>query len=414
MKCRSSTPLLCLQRFSAKHCARNVSQPLPPALARSSSVVFAAAPLFCSTSPENLRNLQRLRPGHAAIAALFGSRQRFRKTRIQGREVLAAAAPLLCGAANRGYSRLSGGRKAGVAHALVRAASILVSTLSLTAQPPEPFQISVDVHLVVLQATVSSRGARFAPDLAEQNFTVYEDGVRQTLKLFRHEDVPVTAGLIVDHSGSMRRKLPEVVAATRTFVQSSNDRDQMFVVNFNDRVATALTGGSPFLIRPEDLERAILRIPAIGMTKLYDAVYEAQDQARAGSMEKKALIVISDGGDNASAHTLAEILKRAELSAALIYAIGIFDEDDPDRNPDVLRRLARFTGGEAFFPAHLEETVEICRQIAHDIRHQYTLGYVSTNTARTGAFRNIKVVASAPGQGKLVVRTRSGYLPASQ
>jgi len=276
---------------------------------------------------------------------------------------------------------------------------------STWAQSQEPFQISVNVDLVVLQATVKDRAGRFAPDLSEADFQIYEDGVKQTVTLFRHEDVPVAVGLVIDHSGSMHSKLPEVVAAARSFVESSNDHDQLFVVNFNDRVAVAAT---------RDVEHAILGIPAIGMTKLYDAVAAAQDEFKGTIPDRKVLIVISDGGDNASGHSLAQILKRAETSSALIYTIGIFDSEDPDRNPDALRRLARFTGGEAFFPAQLGDTVEICRQIAHDIRNQYTLGYVSTNTARTGVVRGIRVTATAPGRGKLTVRTRSGYIPAAR
>jgi Ca-activated chloride channel homolog len=277
-------------------------------------------------------------------------------------------------------------------------------------QPPSSFQISVDVNLVVLQATVSDRRGRFVPDLEQKDFEIYEDGVKQTIRLFRHEDVAVTVGLVIDHSGSMRPKLAEVVAAAHTFVQASNPQDQLFVVDFNDHVEIPMTRGTPFISLPEDLEHAILKIPAIGMTKLYDAVFRAQVELQAGKPEKKVLMVISDGGDNASSHTLAEVVKNAESSPAQIYTVGIFDEYDTDKNVDVLRRLARFTGGEAFFPARLEQTVEICRQIAHDIRNQYTLGYVSTNTAQTGAVRNLRVVASVPGHGKLPVRTRSGYI----
>jgi VWFA-related protein len=293
-------------------------------------------------------------------------------------------------------------------------ACALFFLLLLPAAAQDNFQISVNVDLVVLQATVTGHPGHLPPDLAEADFAVYEDGVKQTLKFFRHEDVPVTVGLVIDHSGSMKPKLAEVVAAARSFAQSSNSGDQIFVVNFNDRVSVANSAKSPFLIRPEELERAILGIPAVGMTKLYDAVFQAQDQLQAASLEKKVLIVVSDGGDNASAHNLADVLKKAESSPALIYTIGIFDESDPDRNLDVLRRIARFTGGEAFFPAHLDDTVEICRRIAHDIRHQYTLGYVSTNPAKTGVFRAIKVIAQVPGEGKLTVRTRTGYIAASK
>jgi VWFA-related protein len=266
----------------------------------------------------------------------------------------------------------------------------------------EDFKVSVNVDLVVLQATVSDRAGRFAPDLTQSDFEIYEDGVRQTVRLFRHEDVPVTVGLVIDHSGSMQPKLAEVATAAQTFAKASNPEDGLFVVNFNDRLA--------FVSRPEDLEQAILKAPAIGMTRLYDAVIEAQERLRTSEREKKALIVISDGGDNASKQSLSEVLKNAEASPAIIYTIGIFDADDSDSKPDVLRRLARFTGGEAFFPVHLNGTVEICSQIAHDIRNQYTLGYVSTNTGHTAAFRTLRVTASAPGHGKLIVRTRSGYV----
>ncbi len=128
-----------------------------------------------------------------------------------------------------------------------------------------------------------------------------------------------------------------------------------------------------------------------------------------GGRDKKVLIVISDGGDNASVHSLAEVLKMAGQSSALVYTIGIFDEEDADRNPDVLRRLARATGGEAFFPRKLNEVVAICERIARDIRHQYTIGYVSNNAANPGAYRSIRVVART-GNSKLFVRTRSGYI----
>ena len=277
------------------------------------------------------------------------------------------------------------------------------------AQGPHPYQISVNVDFVVLNATVRDGKGRFAADLSEQDFQVYEDGARQTIRLFRHEDIPVTVGLVVDHSGSMRPKLADVIAAARTFVQSSSPDDQMFVVNFNEKVALGLPDNLPFSNRPEDLGSAIANAPAAGRTALYDAVFEAREHLQAGSREKKVLIVISDGGDNASRHSQAEVLKMAEQSTTLVYTIGIFDESDPDRNPDVLRRLAGVTGGEAFFPSEYSEVVAICERIARDIRNQYTIGYLSTSAARPGAFLSIRVAAGAAGHGKLSVRARSGY-----
>ena len=281
-------------------------------------------------------------------------------------------------------------------------------------QAPRSYQLSVNVDLVVLHATVRDRKGQFASDLRAEHFEVYEDGVRQSIRLFRHEDTPVTVGLVIDHSGSMRRKLSEVLAAARIFVQSSNPEDEMFVVNFNENVSLGLPDAIRFTNRSNELEHAISRTPATGKTALYDAVVKARERLQAGSRDKKVLIVISDGGDNASASNLAQVLTIAERSATLVYAIGIFDKDDPDRNPNVLKRLARATGGEAFFPGQLSEVVAICERIARDIRHQYTIGYVSSNAAHPGAFRSIRVVAGATGKRKLLVRTRSGYIAAGE
>ncbi len=284
----------------------------------------------------------------------------------------------------------------------------------IEAQGPPAYQISVNVHLVVLNATVRDGKGRFASDLREQNFEVYEDGVRQTIRLFLHEDIPVTVGLVVDHSGSMRPKLAEVIAAARTFIRSSSPEDQMFVVNFNEKVTFGLPDNLPLANRPEDLTSAIANAPTAGMTALYDAVIEARKRLPAGGPEKKVLVVISDGGDNASTHTLAEVLKMAAESSILVYTIGIFDEDDRDSNPAVLRRLAGVTGGEAFFPQELKEVVAICERIARDIRNQYTIGYLSSSTARPGAYRSIRVAARAIGNNKLIVRARTGYIAVAE
>jgi Ca-activated chloride channel family protein len=291
---------------------------------------------------------------------------------------------------------------------------VLVMPVMIPAQPQpakvEDFHVEVDVDLVVLQATVSDRKGGFASDLSARNFHVYEDGVLQSLLLFRHEDVPVTVGIVVDHSGSMRPKLAHVIEAARAFARSSNPRDQLFVVNFNEHVTMGLPANESFTDRPDEIDAAISNTRVEGQTALYDAIDRGLDRLKSGSAAKKALIVISDGGDNASASGLAEVLKKAEGSNAAIYTLGIFDDDDADRNPDVLRRLARTTGGEAYFPRHLEDVLAICESIARDIRHQYTLGYVSTNVARTGAYRRIRVSAEADRDGKLQVRTRSGYI----
>ena len=278
------------------------------------------------------------------------------------------------------------------------------------ADATQPYRISVDVGLVVLNPVVRDRSGSFASNLSEQDFEVYEDGVRQSIRLFRHEDLPVTVGLVVDHSASMGRKLPEVIESVRTFARSSNPADEMFVVNFNEKVTLGLPGPMRFTNRPGELEAAIDQAPVTGQTALYDAVIEAQTRLGAGTRDKKVLIVISDGGDNASRHSLAEALKVSEQSGTVVYTIGIFDAEDADRNPGVLRRFAQATGGEAFFPGQLAEVAGICEAIARDIRNQYTVGYISGNAAKPGTWRSIRVVAGATGHGKLRVRARTGYL----
>ena len=299
-------------------------------------------------------------------------------------------------------------------HAVIPVLFLIGLVSSTEAQVSEPFQISVNVNLVVLNPTVRDPKGGFVSDLREGDFQVNEDGVRQSIKVFRHEDIPVTVGLVVDHSGSMKPKLADVITAARTFVQSSRPDDKMFVVNFNENVTVSVPDAALPGNSADALASAIADTPATGKTALYDAVVGAFRRLGADGPRKQVLIVISDGGDNASAHKLADVLETAMQSSALIYTIGIFDEDDADKNPDVLSRLARATGGDAFFPRKHSEVVAICEGIARDIRNQYTIGYVSTNAAKPGGYRSIRLTAAAPGHDKLLVRTRSGYIAGSK
>jgi len=286
---------------------------------------------------------------------------------------------------------------------------VIAGNAQLLVQEADTYKLSVNVNLVVVDAAVRDRKGRSVSDLGEGNFAVYEDGVRQSIRLFLHEDIPVAAGLVIDHSGSMRAKLPDVVAGARTFTQTSNPEDRLFVVNFNEKVALGLPQHIGFTNRSEELEHAISTTPAEGLTALYDALIKALERLQAAQRDKKVLLVISDGGDNASAHKLADVLKLAAQSRTMIYTIGIFEPEDPDKNPEVLRRLAAATGGEAFFPHQTSEVVATCERIAHDIRNQYTIGYVPA-AARPGVYRTIRIVAGSPTDSKLSVRARSGYI----
>lgn len=274
---------------------------------------------------------------------------------------------------------------------------------------PESFRISMDVALVVLHASVTDRQGGFVSNLGQNEFEVFEDGKPQLIRVFTNEDVPITVGLVVDHSSSMRPRLAAVTAAARAFVRSSNRQDEVFVVNFNEHVSLGLPPNIRFTDNVAELEGAIAAAPADGRTALYDAIAKALDELQAGSRDKKVLIVVSDGGDNASVKTRAQVMKLAEQSSAVIYTIGIFDEDDADRNPDVLKRLAQLTGGEAFLVDEVKGIVAISERIAHDIRHQYTIAFAPANSARDGASHSIRVQARAKGHAKLSVRTRTSY-----
>jgi len=269
--------------------------------------------------------------------------------------------------------------------------------------------IKINVDLVVLHATVQNHKGTPVSGLDKEDFQVYEDGVLQEIESFSREDIPVTVGLVIDNSGSMRPKRTEVITAALAFARASNTKDQIFVVNFNEHVSFGLPVNTPFTDKTAQLEFALSKVAADGMTALYDAVAAALDHLKKGNRDKQSLIVISDGTDNASRHNLARIMVLARQSEAIIYTVGIYDRDDPDRNPGSLKQLAKATGGEAFLPGSVKNIVQICERIAHDIRNQYTITYVPKDIKYDGKYRVIQVKAGAPGRGRLIVRARAGY-----
>ena len=279
-----------------------------------------------------------------------------------------------------------------------------------TTVQPGSATISVDVDLVVLHVTVLDSKGGFVSGLQKGNFRVFDDGVPQEIRVFQHEDVPVAVGLIVDNSGSMGRKREEVTAAALAFVRSSNPRDEMFVVNFNERVSFGLPNTELFSASTSELEHALNGLPANGRTALYDGIEDGLAHLKEAILDKKALIVISDGGDNASHHTLSQVLESAGRSDVIIYTVGLFDQDDVDRNPGVLRRIARATGGQMFLPQETSQVVPICERIAEDIRNQYAIAYVPSNQKLDSSYRTIRVTATGPHNQKLLARTRAGYI----
>ena len=272
----------------------------------------------------------------------------------------------------------------------------------------------MDVNLVVLHATVLDRRGGFVSGLRKEDFHVYEDGSPQVVRDFDHEDVPVAVGLAVDNSGSMGRRRDEVSAAALAFVHASNQRDEMFVVNFNERVVFGLPDTRLFSASAAELERALHGVPANGKTALYDALEAGLDHLKKATLDKKVLIAITDGGDNASRHTLRRVLEDAGRSDVIIYTIGLFDEAEDGANPGVLKKIARATGGEAFALRDTSTVVPTCEQIAQDIRNQYTIAYIPTEPKLDNTYRTIKVTATGQNGEKLVVRSRSGYIAAPE
>jgi VWFA-related protein len=291
-----------------------------------------------------------------------------------------------------------------------------VSTIKVPPPPPDPnaFRVSSDVDLVLLDVSVKDSDGGFVSGLKQSDFKVYENKVEQKLTVFAAQDAPVTVGLIVDNSGSVRPKKPEIVTAALTLVKNSNPQDEIFVVNFNDRVTMGLPEAVPFSGDPAVLRQALLSNPARGRTALYDALKVGFDHLETGHLDKKTLVLISDGGDNSSELNRDQIIQRAEASLATVYTVGIWDSNDKDKNPGFLRELSKITGGESFIPQNLNHLVGVCEKVAHDIRNRYTIGFAPANLDSDGKPRKLKVTATSPEGKKYDVRTRTQYVPATR
>jgi Ca-activated chloride channel homolog len=207
----------------------------------------------------------------------------------------------------------------------------------------------------------------------------------------------------------MRSKRNDVNVAGITFIDSSNPKDQMFVMDFNDKVLPGLPDDVPFTDDIELLRPALSKHRVEGKTVLYDAIEAGMKHLESAEREKRTLVVVSDGGDNASRHNLAQLMKVIEDSQTTIYTIGIADPDDPDRNPGVLQRIAGVSGGESFQLDRYEDIVPTLKKVAVDIRHRYTIGYIPDRGNTKIGLRRIHVTASAPDHGRLIVRTRTSY-----
>ncbi len=292
------------------------------------------------------------------------------------------------------------------------------SPAASAAQNPEAtdsgvFVFRKQVEEVVLHATVVDDKQHIVTTLDKGDFNVYEDGHPQTITSFRHEDIPVSMGIVVDNSGSMREKRQKVNAAALNLVRSSNPNDEVFIVNFNDEYYL----DQDFTSNINKLKAGLEQIVARGGTALYDAVVASADHLKKeGKLEKKVIFVVTDGEDNESAETLEQAVRRLQGDGGpTVYAIGILEsEEHPKHARRALQIMSARTGGLAFFPKTLDEVDAISRTVAHDIRTQYTIGYKPTTPKNQGGYRQVKVDARSRSYGKLTVRTKSGYYAGSE
>ncbi len=295
----------------------------------------------------------------------------------------------------------------------MKTALFLIPLFFLTSSAVLPqggdFKISTNVDLVLLDVSVRNSKGEYVTDLTKANFKIEENGIPQKITSFQNVDVPVAAGLILDSSGSMRSKRSDVNLAALAFIDGSNPHDQLFILDFNDKVMSALPEDITFTSNIDLLRQALSIHPTEGRTVLYDAIIDGLDHLNLAERDKKTLIVVTDGGDNASKHTLAQMMHAIENTPTTVYTVGIFDEDDPDRNPGVLHRIADISGGECYILSSSSDVIATSRKIAMDIRKRYTIGYAPDRGNTKIGLRHIKVTATGPNGERLVVRTRTSY-----
>jgi VWFA-related protein len=275
-----------------------------------------------------------------------------------------------------------------------------------------PAVFSSDSRLVVLHATVVDKSGKLVTNLPQSAFQVYEDGKLQPVKVFKREDVPVSMGIIVDNSGSMRDKRSKVESAALALVKESNPEDEVFIVNFNDEAYL----DTDFTSDAKVMQQGLTKIDSRGGTAMRDAIRMSIDHLKEkAKKDKKVLLVITDGNDNASQVSLENTVRSSQDAETIVYAIGLLSDEErreANKAKRALLTLTETTGGAVFFPKDATEVDRIAHQVARDIRNQYTIGYSPVNAALDGSYRTVKVVATGPNRP--VVRTRSGYYAGSE
>lgn len=283
---------------------------------------------------------------------------------------------------------------------------LLLTITSLFAQ--DGFKITDNVDLVLLDVSVKDSKGSFVPNLQKSDFQIREDGKPRAISQFGNSDSPVTIGLVVDNSASMRSKRSDVLEAGLSFARESNPSDEFFVVNFNNSVVPGLPPQTPFTDSLPLLQKALYYGTPIGQTALYDAIAYSLDHLEKAHREQRTLIVVSDGGDNVSKTSLKDLLEKIELSRATIYTVGLVDPDNTDLKPAILRKIAATSGGSYFEPRTLQDMPRVLSQISNDIRQRYTVGFTPTDASNKRTSHSVKVTAERNGQ-RLACRSRTSF-----
>jgi VWFA-related protein len=256
---------------------------------------------------------------------------------------------------------------------------------------------------------VTDRSGAYVSGLTLDDFRLFDEARPQTPKFFLDEDAPVTVGLVIDSSGSMGHARDRVIAAATEFVESSNPDDEIFALVFNDDVHKVL--GGKFTSDSRVLREALANaFQPIGRTAMYDAVIEGLEYASSGSRDRRVLVVLSDGGDNASQATLKDVVTKVQASNTVIYSVALDDPLDADANPGKLKQLSEASGGESFSPKDVMEVRKAFQKIARDVRHMYTIGFEPMNTAYHAGFHRLRVDVKTADGRRLSVHSRTGYL----
>lgn len=288
---------------------------------------------------------------------------------------------------------------------------LAIAVTQLSAQQPPP-TFSSESQVVVLHVAVRDKKGGYVGGLGQDAFHVFENKQKQPISFFSSQDAPVTVGLLIDSSGSMGPNRQMVIAASMAFARTSNPQDEIFILGFNEQINRPLPADAPFTHDMPTLSNALMQaITATGQTAIYNAVNEGLRYVSKGTFDRQILVVVSDGGDNASATTRAQVLANAQASNAVIYTVALVDPMDTEADPGFLAQLSQLTGGQAFRPKSIEKVGDVLQQISRDIRNMYTLGYVPGNiSTRKAQLRPVSVDAVLPTGQKLKVRTRRAYL----